>query len=241
MDASVLYKILQAVRDRFPEYEFSPPSAVQAQARRYISLAYRQPFNPKHSCLFGQMEWRDPLQGFTKQAEKIAFRNSPSNQNRLLEEELFLGVSGVPGKLERSDDELVHRAKQEMSEIVVALRREIMGVGQEEAEYEADEDEDLDELERRIVDEEGSLDGWGDDQSDASASSPASPPPPPSRRSSEEDAKRMRAIYRSYNAVHYAFDVLSAEGKEPFGTRLFGLVALETLLSLIKKRMGEAA
>jgi hypothetical protein len=51
--------------------------------------------------------------------------------------------------------------------------------------------------------------------------------------------KHLITIRRAYNACHYALDVLSNSQKAPFGTRLFALVAMELLLSIIKTKTSK--
>ena len=54
----------------------------------------------------------------------------------------------------------------------------------------------------------------------------------------ERPDRHSVTIRRAFNACHYALDVLSKSQRAPFGTRLFALVAIELLLSVIKTKIS---
>lgn len=83
------------------------------------------------------------MEDFCDQAQKIASRNCPARADhlRLLEEELFLGTLLMSQKLDHADLDLMHRARSQISEQVVTLRREIKDLRPGDEDYDDEDDE----------------------------------------------------------------------------------------------------
>lgn len=205
VDGSVLFKVLGNVRVSFQQYNLP----------KYVSEA---------------RAWEEVFKSFCGQAEKIAFRNCLSNQDhlKLSEEELFLGTSNIANKIERSEYELLFRARTEMSENVQRLRREIKYPNPNDI-LDSDEDDDQDGVGDA---DQGSDSDWTDSPVGNSvwsqASRDESPPLVANTISSVEVVKR------AYSAAYYALDVLLDNEYAPYGTRLYAFVCVDLLLSTIR-------
>ncbi len=207
MDGSVLIRILRQVRICFPQLCLRPPECASEA-------------------------WEEVFKSFCGQVERIAFRNCLSNKDhlKLSEEELFLGTSGIANKIERSEYDLLFRARTEISENVQRLRREIKYANSDDA---LDSDED-DEQDGAGDDEEASDLGRADSPAGNSVWGQASGDE--LLPLATDTMSSINVVKRAYSAAYYALDVLMDNEYAPYGTRLYAFVCIDLLLSTIRSK-----
>lgn len=127
----MLFKALQETTARYPRFNLIPPSSELLTKR-----------------------WKEVADTFCDQAEKIALRNCPAYDDHLmlLEEELFLGTLGTSAKMEHSDQNLLHRSRLEIAQIVKTLRREIKDMKPDDCDSDSSSGEDEPTLSRQAKD-----------------------------------------------------------------------------------------